>query len=184
MWLKSILNLWNQVFVMDEISHRTAIEMVSVVDVIDFWEYQWNQSACLFPISQSYFCTSVIERVIIADTYDEAAIAPVQGLVNITFLYLVAAYCYIEFWLNYNSKGSCFQTLIMIKLNRHNSVGIGMAFGLDCRGSIPDREKNFDLLHSVQTSPGAHPASYPMRTGAIFFVGKAAGEWSWPLASI
>jgi hypothetical protein len=31
---------------------------------------------------------------------------------------------------------------------------------------------------------GAHPASYPMRTGGSFPGGKAAGEWIWPLTSI
>jgi hypothetical protein len=35
---------------------------------------------------------------------------------------------------------------------------------------FPAGASDFSLLHSVQTGPGAHPASYPMGT-----VGKAAG---------
>jgi hypothetical protein len=38
-----------------------------------------------------------------------------------------------------------------------------------------------NLLHLVQTGPGAHPASYPMGAGGSFPGGKAAGVWSWPL---
>jgi hypothetical protein len=43
--------------------------------------------------------------------------------------------------------------------------------------SSPGRVKNF-LCHVIQTSSGAHPASYTMGTGASFFGGKAAGAWS------
>jgi len=39
---------------------------------------------------------------------------------------------------------------------------------------------NFSLYHRVQTSAGAHPASYPMGTRSTFPWGKAAGAWSWP----
>jgi hypothetical protein len=38
--------------------------------------------------------------------------------------------------------------------------------------------------HPVQNGSGAHPASYPMGTRGSFPGGKAAGAWSWPLASI
>jgi hypothetical protein len=34
---------------------------------------------------------------------------------------------------------------------------------------------NFSLHHHVQTSSGAHPASYPMDTRGSFLMGKAAG---------
>jgi len=44
--------------------------------------------------------------------------------------------------------------------------------------------KNFSLHQCVQNNSGAHPASYPMGTGASFPGDKAAGAWSWPLASI
>jgi hypothetical protein len=40
---------------------------------------------------------------------------------------------------------------------------------------------DISLIHSVQTGSGAHQASYPMGTEDSFLVGKAAGEWSWPL---
>jgi hypothetical protein len=51
-------------------------------------------------------------------------------------------------------------------------------YGLDRRGSIPDKPRCFSLLHSVQTSSGAHPASYTMGTGGPFpgwGGGKAVG---------
>jgi hypothetical protein len=44
--------------------------------------------------------------------------------------------------------------------------------------------RDFSLLFSLQTSPGAHPASYLMGTGASLPRSKAAGAWSWPLTSI
>jgi len=40
------------------------------------------------------------------------------------------------------------------------------------------------MNNRVQNGSGAHPASYPMGTGGSFLGGKAAGAWSWPLASI
>jgi hypothetical protein len=36
---------------------------------------------------------------------------------------------------------------------------------LRSRGWIPSGVRNYDLLHSIQTGSGAHPASYPMGTG-------------------
>jgi hypothetical protein len=36
--------------------------------------------------------------------------------------------------------------------------------------------QEFSLLHVVQTSPGAHPTSYPMGTGGSFPGDKAAGR--------
>jgi hypothetical protein len=41
----------------------------------------------------------------------------------------------------------------------------------------------FSLLHIIQTSSGAHPASYPMVTGSSFPRGKAAGVRNLPLTS-
>jgi hypothetical protein len=35
--------------------------------------------------------------------------------------------------------------------------------------------QEFSLLYVVQTGSGAHPAFYPMGTGASFFGGKEAG---------
>jgi hypothetical protein len=43
---------------------------------------------------------------------------------------------------------------------------------------------NFSLHHRIQNGSGAHPASYTMGTRGSFPGGKAAGAWSWPLASI
>jgi hypothetical protein len=39
------------------------------------------------------------------------------------------------------------------------------------------------LLHTVQTSPAAQPASYPMEAGGSFSESKAAVVWLWPLTS-
>jgi hypothetical protein len=36
-------------------------------------------------------------------------------------------------------------------------------------------ERDFSLLHSVQTGSGGHPTSYPIATGGSFHWGKAAG---------
>jgi hypothetical protein len=47
-------------------------------------------------------------------------------------------------------------------------------YGLDDRGSIPDRGRGFfSSSPCVQTGSGAHPASYPMGTGGPFLGGKA-----------
>jgi hypothetical protein len=52
---------------------------------------------------------------------------------------------------------------------RQDSLAIGTAdYGLDGRGSILGGERNFSVLHSVKTGPGAHPASYPMCIGVPF----------------
>jgi hypothetical protein len=53
--------------------------------------------------------------------------------------------------------------------SRDSSVGIATDYRLDSRGSIPGRDKNFSLLHSVQTAFEALPASYPMGTAGFFF---------------
>jgi len=42
----------------------------------------------------------------------------------------------------------------------------------------------FPHCHCVQTSSGAHPASFPVGTRGPSPGSKAAGVWSWPLTSI
>jgi hypothetical protein len=64
-------------------------------------------------------------------------------------------------------KDRTFEIMILPKRSWDSSVGIVMGYGLKDRRSIPGRSKNFSLLHSVQTCSGAHPASYPMGTGAL-----------------
>jgi hypothetical protein len=46
-----------------------------------------------------------------------------------------------------------------------SSIGIATGFRLDILGSILTRN-NFSLFYSVQTGSAAHPASYPMSSGA------------------
>jgi hypothetical protein len=61
--------------------------------------------------------------------------------------------------------------------NRDSSFCIATNYELAGRGvgvRVPAWQ-NFSLLHSVQTSSGAHPASYPMVTEGSFPGGKAAG---------
>jgi hypothetical protein len=49
---------------------------------------------------------------------------------------------------------------------------------------VPAEAGNFSLHHHVQTSSGAHPASYPIGTRGSFPGSRAAGAWSWSLTSI
>jgi hypothetical protein len=49
---------------------------------------------------------------------------------------------------------------------------------------IPAGAGNIPLHHRVQTSSGAHTASYPMGTRGSFPGGKTARAWSWPLRYI
>jgi hypothetical protein len=46
-----------------------------------------------------------------------------------------------------------------------SSIGTSTSYGLDGRGSICDGNREYSLLHSVQTSSRAHPAFYAMDTG-------------------
>jgi hypothetical protein len=56
-----------------------------------------------------------------------------------------------------------------------------MGYGLDDRGSIPNR--GYDgIRHRIQTGSGSNPASYPIGTGGSYLGVKAAGAknaWSY-----
>jgi hypothetical protein len=54
--------------------------------------------------------------------------------------------------------------------SRDSAVGIQTGYGLDDRGVGVESRKcqGFSLLHVVQASSGAHPASYPMGIGGSF----------------
>jgi hypothetical protein len=58
--------------------------------------------------------------------------------------------------------------------SRDSSVGIATGWAAGVRFRAESRD--FSLLHSSQTGPGARPASYPMDTGGSFPGGKAAGR--------
>jgi hypothetical protein len=63
-------------------------------------------------------------------------------------------------------------------VSRDSSVGIGLGYGLDDRGSrvrLPAGAGNFSLHHRVQKGSGAHPVSYPVGTKGSLLGGKAAG---------
>jgi hypothetical protein len=61
-------------------------------------------------------------------------------------------------------------------------VGVALAIGWTAKGSEFESwlGQEFSLLCVIQTSSGAHPASYPMSRGGSFPGGKAARAWSWP----
>jgi hypothetical protein len=72
-------------------------------------------------------------------------------------------------------------------MSRDSSVGIGLGYVLDDRGSrvrFPAGAGNFSLHHRIQNGSGSNSASYPMGTRGSFPGGKAAGAKSWPLTSI
>jgi hypothetical protein len=69
--------------------------------------------------------------------------------------------------------------ILLVYWSRDSAVATATVYEPDDRGV--GREISF--LHIDQTGSGTHPASYPMRMGGAFPEGKAAGAWSWPLAS-
>jgi hypothetical protein len=62
-----------------------------------------------------------------------------------------------------------------MKPYRDSSVGIATGYGLDDRGSIPGRVRNFSVFHSIQSGSGYNPVSYLMDTNDSFSGGKADG---------
>jgi hypothetical protein len=70
-----------------------------------------------------------------------------------------------------------------IYINNDSSVRIVKGYELDGQSSIPGSGKSFSLLHSVQTSSGIHPASYPIGTGDSFSEVKVGGAQSSPFTS-
>jgi hypothetical protein len=43
-----------------------------------------------------------------------------------------------------------------------------LGYGLDDRGSILGKDRNFSFRHRIQAVSGAHPVSYPRGTGDSF----------------
>jgi hypothetical protein len=75
---------------------------------------------------------------------------------------------------------SCVSSIYFEVLYTHfcypnTGAGIATDYGLDGWSSIPGRSKIFPVLHSIQTGFWAHPASYPLGTGATFYGAQAAG---------
>jgi hypothetical protein len=65
--------------------------------------------------------------------------------------------------------------LYNVEESRDSSVGIAKGYRLGGLSSIPGREKDFSVLHIVQTDSEAHLDSYPVGIGDSFPRGKAAG---------
>jgi hypothetical protein len=59
-----------------------------------------------------------------------------------------------------------------------------MVYGLGDPEFDPRQGQKSLLLQNVQTSYRGQSASYLIRTGGSFPVGKAAEAWTWPLTSI
>jgi hypothetical protein len=59
-------------------------------------------------------------------------------------------------------------------MGRGSSGSIVSDYGLDDRGSIPERGRGFSSSPCVQTGSGAHPASYSMGTGGKARPGRDA----------
>jgi hypothetical protein len=57
------------------------------------------------------------------------------------------------------------------------------ATGRTAEVRLPEGIRDFSLLHRVQTSSGASPASYSVGSVGSFPGGKAAGARNWPLTS-
>jgi hypothetical protein len=68
---------------------------------------------------------------------------------------------------------SVFYSLCLLPRSWGSSVSTVSDYGLDDRGSIPDRGRGFFSSPCVQTGSGAHPASYPMGTWGPFPGDKA-----------
>jgi hypothetical protein len=52
--------------------------------------------------------------------------------------------------------------------SRDSSVSIATGCELNCQGLIPGRGMRFSLLHNDHIGYEAHPASFPMRAGALY----------------
>jgi hypothetical protein len=63
-----------------------------------------------------------------------------------------------------------------MKKNRDSSGSTVTRLGVGRPGLDSRNEKEFSVLHHIQTGPGAHPTSYPMGTGGFFARDKAVGE--------
>jgi hypothetical protein len=64
------------------------------------------------------------------------------------------------------------------------NTSVGIATGRTAEVQFLAEERDFSLLHSVQTGSAAHLSSYPMGTVGFFPGAKAAGAWSESLTSI
>jgi hypothetical protein len=53
------------------------------------------------------------------------------------------------------------------KIILHISIGIATDYRADSQNSIPGRDRDIFILHSVQTGSGANSASYTMGTWAV-----------------
>jgi hypothetical protein len=80
---------------------------------------------------------------------------------------------HVVFIPNLNGQESDWPDYAYCRWSRGSSVGIVSDYGLDDRGSIPDRAEYFSSCLCVQTGSGVHPASYTMGTRGPFSRGKA-----------
>jgi hypothetical protein len=77
-------------------------------------------------------------------------------------------------WKKIHSEELHIFTLHHLRVSRGSSVSIVSDYGLDYRGSIPDRGRGFFLSPLRPDRLWAHPASYPMDTGGKARPGRDA----------
>jgi hypothetical protein len=58
--------------------------------------------------------------------------------------------------------------------SRDSSVGIATGYEMDSLGSVPAVERDFSLLHIIQTGYGAYPTFYPTDNEGSYPRNKAA----------
>jgi hypothetical protein len=84
------------------------------------------------------------------------------------------------------AKGRILNTVLLTEIvsyarsgSRDSSVTMVTALPakrLRNRGSVPGMDRDFFLLYTIQSGPGAHPAFHLMGIGGPFPRGKAAGS--------
>jgi len=52
-----------------------------------------------------------------------------------------------------------------VKRTRYEGSQNSLVYGVQDRGSVPGRDRDFSLHHRVQTGSGPHPTSCPTGTG-------------------
>jgi hypothetical protein len=138
------------------------------------WRLGFQNSLMYLHSSIKLFCTICCHISYLPHTSQNLVTGPYPKLVqSISHFHKFCLWIYLIIFLLYPP------------VSRDSAVGIATGCGLDDQGvgfHVPTGQA-FSLLYVVQTSSGAHPASYPMGTRAFFPGGKAAGAWSWPLNS-
>jgi hypothetical protein len=124
----------------------------------------------------SWVCSSLNVILYLLLWFSETFKFSLQACLYWHFFKMLFPLFYITFIKFYSaSLSSCWH---LKTVPEDSSVGIALGYGLDDRGSsvrFPAGAENFSLHHRVQNGSGAHPASYPMGTGALSLGAKRPG---------